>query len=113
MHIDGYGFGEIIINGTSFHEDLLIFSDTIDNTWNPEKEHMIHIQDIQNAVKQQPSTFIIGTGYNSKMEIGKDVKNRLKELKIELIIAPTAEAVRHFNKLSEEYEQLAAVFHLS
>lgn len=55
----------------------------------------------------------MGTGYAGRMRVEEDVRSLLQDRNIRLIATRTEEAVREFNRLASEGNDVAAGFHLT
>ena len=60
-----------------------------------------------------PDVIVMGTGYAGRMRVEEDVRSLLQDRNIRLIATRTEEAVREFNRLASEGNEVAAGFHLT
>ncbi|MDY6778846.1 MAG: Mth938-like domain-containing protein [Candidatus Nanohaloarchaea archaeon] len=108
--IDSYQFGEIVINGTTYSNDLIILPDQIHTDWWRDEGHVLKPQDLQLLQSSDIDRLIIGTGRSGRMEVPERTRTFLKELGIQPSIHPTAEACREFQHAGED---TGAALHLT
>lgn len=110
--IDFCTFGKIVVNGTTYTDDLIIYEDHIQDSWRRAKGHFLRIDDIPLVVEKRPEVLVVGTGASGMMEVPRDTKSRLLAMEIEIVAAPTNRAVKYFNRLKSKKRTIGA-FHLS
>jgi len=96
MKIESYSFGEIVINGKKFTNDVIIYPDRIEKWWR-KQGHELNPEDITEIIKEKPDLLVIGTGANGCMEVKDVTRKILKQNNIEFTSARTDEACRIFN----------------
>jgi len=106
MRIDEYSFGEIIVNGKKFTNDIIIFKDRIENWWRKEG-HRVCLEDLNKIIKEQPEIIIIGLGFYGVMKVDESVKEFLKEKGIKLIEKNSKEACMLYNNMKNKNVVLA------
>jgi len=111
MKIDKYSFGRIRISGNNISHDLIITEKETKEWWR-QKGHHVSMVDIDFIKKSNPDLVIFGTGYYGMMRIDSEVKQYLKDHKIELVCNKTPTAVKKFNDLPGGTSVIAA-FHLT
>ena len=117
--IEEYKFGFIIINGEKYEHDVQVFWTGEVLKWWRKASHNVELDDLKEALEINPEIVIIGKGQPGEMEVSDEVKKKLKEKNIELIIDGTEEAVKTFNVLvsqaeeDEEERQIIGLFHLT
>lgn len=109
MKIQSYSFGRIIIDGKMYTEDVIIFSDKIENWWRKES-HNVYPKDIKSIIREKPDLLIIGTGAYGVMKVKEETKEILKQNNIEFISVKTKEACKMFN---ENSGKVVAALHLT
>lgn len=118
--IEEYRFGQAIIDGKKYDNDIEVrWTDEV-LPWEFRERHLIDVEEIKRAVGQNPETIIIGTGESGLAEVTEGAQNYIKESGIELIIDKTEEAIKTFNvmkgeSLEEEGKQreVIGLFHLT
>ncbi len=100
-HVDSYIFGMIGIDGHQYTSDVKIFPDGVKGGWWREEGHVLHLDDIGDAVSASPDTIIIGTGASGGLRVPSDVREHVESFGIELITRSTKEAVEQHNILSK------------
>lgn len=113
MHIDSYQFGQIVIDGTSYNSDLIIINDTVQANWWRQQGHLLSPKDMESVIAARPSSVIIGCGESALMVVSNETRQVFKENDIQLEAMNTPKAVRRFNELSKQGQNVAAAFHLS
>lgn len=110
--IEHYDFGQIVINGKRYTQDLIIFPDRVADGWWRNEGHRLSINDLKDVVQAKPEVLIVGTGYSGLMKVPAEVKERMKSENIELIVENTREACKIYNRLAQTRNVVAA-FHLT
>ena len=110
--IESYDFGSIVVDGTKFERDLIIYPDRIDRSWWRKEGHELCVGDIQEIVEAKPEILIVGTGYSGMMRVLPETKQRLASSGIELITSKTEEACKTYNDLSKP-RRIVAALHLT
>ena len=118
--IDSFIFGKMVIQGKEFSADLVIvpqadFSGTeykvLPKWWRP-KGHEVTASDVAVALSAHVKLLIIGTGEKGRVRVRSDAASLIKRAGIELVAAPTPEAVKIFNERAGGV-RTAAALHLS
>ena len=97
--IDSYSFGTIVIDGKKYQKDIIIFPDRIKPDWIRKKGHLLTEDDIKEVLDFSPDVFIIGTGASGLMKVDENLKTKIKNSGIDLIIGKTDIAVREYNRI--------------
>ncbi len=112
MHIDGYEFGSITIDGRTYRNDLLIWPGTIKHDWWRIEGHLLQLPDVIEALAAKPEVLVVGTGAYGNMDLDTELVAHLKAKGIELIAQPTKQACLFLNDLAGK-RRLAAALHLT
>jgi hypothetical protein len=112
MHIDGYEFGQIVIDGRTYRVDLLLWPGHIKSDWWRAESHLLQLVDVAEALAADPQVLVVGAGMPGRMEVDPDLAAYLQERGIELVVKPTREACRLINELAGK-RLLAAALHLT
>ena len=106
--IEEYNFGFIKINGQTYNHDVQIGLDNKVKLWWRSKSHEIWKRDIEEVLDQVPEAIVIGTGEMGIAQLTEEARQEIISKKIELIVEPTAEAVKSFNSLKKDLSALPA-----
>jgi hypothetical protein len=119
MKIEHYSFGNITVGGKSYTSDVIIYPDKVDSSWWRKEGHNLHVEDLRDVVKAQPSILVIGTGAYGVMRVPGEIVAHLESKGIKVHTAKTADAVDLFNKLQSKTggggkaEVVVAALHLT
>ncbi|MCD6513660.1 MAG: hypothetical protein J7L07_01935 [Candidatus Odinarchaeota archaeon] len=107
--IEYYDFGRIVIDGKEYNHDVIIFPDKVKADWWRKEGHRLYLIDIEDVLNYRPEVLIVGTGYHGILKVSDEVRNKLKELGIELMVLKTSEAVKKYNEIAEKTKVVAAL----
>lgn len=107
--IDAYDFGRIVIDGITFTSDVIISSDRVRDEWWRKDGHLLHIEDVESIVKEGPEVLIVGTGKYGVMKVLPQTREYIESKGITLIVEPTAQACKVYNKISRQKKAIAAL----
>jgi len=107
--IDSYHSGQIVINGKKYSSDVIIFPDRVQGGWWRIKAHELCLQDIADAIAENPEVLIVGTGVSGLVTVLPEVKQEIAAQDIQLIVEPTGEACKTYNRLSHSQKVVAAL----
>ena len=111
--IEAYQFGSMTVSGKRYHTDLKIIRGQVIAQWWRREGHRVDVSDIADILLAAPEILVIGQGDPGRMQVAKPLRLTLEEANIRLIEEPTRQAVRSFNRLYEEGENVAGAFHLT
>jgi hypothetical protein len=109
--ITSYSFGEMVIDGKIYTNELQILPSGIVKRWSPNDPHYILPGDIEEIVQSNIKTLIIGNGANGEAAIPDETIKFIQARSIKVYIMNTHEAVKLFNESSKE--AMGAIFHLN
>ena len=112
MKIDSYSFGRIVINGTTYTSDVIIYPGRVDASWWRKEGHLLQLADLAEALQAKPDVLIIGTGYSGVMRVPRETIDRIASQGIEVIVERTSKAVALFDDL-EGARTVIAAFHIT
>ena len=112
MHIDGYVFGRIIIDGKTYTTDVILYTDKVDSSWWRKEGHYLNKEDLPGVVVAKPDILVIGTGNMGVMQVPESTIKYFEKQGIEVRVAKTVKAVEIFNELSASKKVIGA-FHLT
>ncbi len=109
MRIDSYSFGRIVIDGKAYTSDVIIYPGRVDASWWRKEGHLLHFEDLAEALKARPGVVIIGTGYDGVMQVPREIVDRIAGLGIEVKVERTTKAVSLYNDLHSSRTVIAAL----
>lgn len=110
--IESCSFGQICVRGTTYRADLIIFPDRILSNWWRTEGHALHMEDLEEVMREKPEVLIIGTGQAGVMAVPRDVIRNLEKAGMRVIVKKTPEACETYNQLQDR-EKVAAALHLT
>ena len=111
--IESYSFGHMVINGTSYTKDVVIYPDgRIQSPWWRKQGHVLAVIDLQELIAASPGIIICGTGAMGVMRPSAEIKKYLVDHNIDFIAQRSPRAVETYNQLSGE-RKVGGCFHLT
>ncbi len=111
--IESFAFGFIVINGTKYTSDLVIYPDGhVEDLWRRKRGHRLSVVDIDRLVKSEPEVIVAGAGINGLMKPEKQLEKLLNKKGIKFISRPNQEAIKTYNSLLLK-NKVGACFHLT
>jgi hypothetical protein len=95
--IDAYDFGRIVIDGKTYTSDVILFPDRVEAEWWRREGHVLHIEDIESIIKEQPELLIVGTGKYGVMNVPHETRAYVRSHGIDLLVEPTDKACELYN----------------
>ncbi|MGD2030754.1 MAG: MTH938/NDUFAF3 family protein [Desulfobacterales bacterium] len=111
--IEQYSFGNIVINGVSYRNDVKIIQGKVVPEWWRKRGHFVDVDDIQDILKSKPDILVLGKGSPGQMKSTEALRKFLKKKSIELIEEKSSKAFKTFNRLFNEGKNVSAGFHLT
>jgi hypothetical protein len=111
--IEEYNFGRMMISGQEYRRDLKIIQGEVRKEWWREEDHRLDTGDIADVLSANPDVLVVGTGYSGNMRVEESFRSALQDRNIRLVAQKTAEAVKTFNDLLSQGENVAGAFHLT
>ncbi|MCK4307988.1 hypothetical protein KAW50_07180 [candidate division WOR-3 bacterium] len=110
--ISDYRFGQIVIDGITYTQDVIIYPNRVDSNWWRAQGHLLQESDLSEVLNETPECLVIGTGAYGLMKIPSHLIKELTADNIKVIAKPTAEACCQYNELNQKYKMIA-VLHLT
>ncbi len=112
--IEGFRFGEIVIKGTTYRQDVKILVDgEIVHPWWRGSGHRVDPGDVRDILGQGPELLILGMGDPGQMKASPELRGELEQEEIRLLEKPTKEAVKELNTAVKQGDRVCAAFHLT
>ena len=113
LKIDSCSFGNLIINGKPYTDDLIIHPDgKILKPWRRKRGHQLSMDDLRELIDSSPEVIVAGTGVSGGVIPDRNLVEDLSRLAIKFIAAPNEKAIKAFNELASE-KRVGAGFHLT
>jgi len=109
MAIEKYDFGELLVDGVTYHSDVIIYPDRVDSSWWRKEGHQLQPADLQGVLAAAPEVLVVGTGYSGCMQVLRETEELLKRAGIELVAVPTEQACQRYNALRGKRRVVAAL----
>ncbi len=108
--IEDYSFGNIVIEGEKYTDDVILLGREVESGWWRESGHRVVKRDLGDVLAYDPDILIIGTGNSGRMTVPSNLSKKL-DFKIESY--PTKRACKRYNELIEGRKKIAGGFHLT
>jgi hypothetical protein len=113
MVIESYSFGNIVIDGSRYSSDLIIYPDgKIVAGWWRQNGHLMTEADIAGLIAASPEVIVVGTGASGMLKPERGIEKVLGKKGIRMLAAPCRQALNHFNALNRS-KKVGACFHLT
>ena len=111
--IESFAFGFMVINGTKYTSDLVIYPDGhVEDLWQRKNGHRLSAFDIDRLIKSEPEVIVAGAGINGLMKPEKQLESLLNKKGIKFISRPNQEAIQAYNNFLSN-NGVGACFHLT
>ncbi len=116
VHFDSSKFGEVVINGRSFG-DVLVVGEEVEerDDLRLERElgtdHLIGNWEVERLLSNNPGMVVIGNGASGDLRVMPEVREKFKKARVELIILTTPRAIEEYNDLVEMGKRVNALIH--
>jgi len=98
--IESYQPGKIVVRGKEHTSDVIVYADHVDHTWQRRQSDYLADYDIQDVMADPPQVLIVGTGAERVLKVSPQLKQAMRDSGVELVVAPTEEACRAYNRYS-------------
>jgi len=118
IHFDSSRFGEVIINGRSYG-DVLVIGEEIeerdDSRLDRElaTDHLIGDWEVKKLLSNRPEIVIIGSGTDGDLRVTSEVMEKFKKAKVKLIALTTPQAISEYNNLTKVGKKINALIHVT
>jgi len=111
--IGDYSFGCVKVAGRTYSRDLIVCGEQVLSPWERKEGHRLFLGDLSWALALQPRVIIVGTGAFGRLHISKEVVKCLREKGINLRGFKTKTAIKKYNELVDQGEDVVACLHLT
>jgi hypothetical protein len=109
--IDGYRFGQVVVDGEEQTRDVIVLPDRVVTNWWRADGHRLVLADLDDVLEELPACLLVGTGAYGQMRPDPEALEQLRERGVEVEALPTGEAVRRYGELDPR--RTAAALHLT
>ena len=109
--IQSFSFGQITIDGKTYHNDVVIYPDHVQADWWRSEGHRLKKEDVDKIVAFKPDILMVGTGYGGR-KLPAETADYIRSMGIKLIVEETEKICARYNELSPSQKVIAAL-HLS
>lgn len=113
MMIEAFSFGNIVVKGITYTNDIKIIQGEVVPTWWRKSGHRVDIHDIRDIIDAGPEILVLGKGSPGMMKSTRSLREFLEKNNIDLIEEKTSKAIESFNRFFEQGKNVCAGFHLS
>jgi hypothetical protein len=111
--IGAYEFGHSKVDGQMYTCDIILLPTGVKSNWWREERHTLKPSDLAPVLDAASRTLVVGQGAHECMPVPDETLAYLREVGIEVLYAPTAEAVAIYNERCQQDEAVAGAFHLT
>lgn len=111
--IDSYEFGRIVVDGTEYTTDLIIFPDHVKDNWWRKEGHSLSREDIGSILSFKPEVLIVGIGASGVMKVPAETRAFVAQEGIQLIEQKTQQACKTYNDLLASSKKVVVALHLT
>lgn len=94
-----------------YRAPLIVYPDRVDGRWWRKDGTSFSPADFDAVIAAEPEVVVLGIGFQVKVSVPEETRQRFENAGIECIVADTADAVERFNQLSPSKKTIGA-FHL-
>ena len=109
-YIEKYSFGDIVIDGQTYKDDVVLLGKMVKSGWWRKEGHRLNIDDLQKVIDYGPDLLIIGTGNSGRMRVSSDIDEKVD---FEIESYPTNKACKKYNLALDKDIKVAGAFHLT
>lgn len=110
--IDGFRFGQVIIDGQAHTKDVIILPDRVIAGWWRNEGHRLGIDDLDVVLAAQPEILVVGKGVFGRMTVPTETQRALEAAGIDVVAERTEKACDAYNQLAGQ-ASVAAALHLT
>ena len=81
------------------------------SAWHERKGHKLKAGMVRRALALKPEVLIIGNGVEGALEIGKKARQEVEDAGVKLVVLPTPDACREYNRLFRQGKRAILLAH--
>ncbi len=113
MTIEHYRFGRIVINGSTYSSDVILWPEGVDDSWWRVGGHSLCEEDLEPILSKDPDVIIIGTGARGGVNVPAELVEYMRGQCEEVHVVETEKACALYNELYEGPKRVVAALHLT
>ena len=110
--IDSFQFGQIVIDGQEYSNDVMIHTDGRIEKWWRREGHIVALSDLNALLNESPEILIIGAGCPGMLSLPGGLITHLQDKGIQVIYDRTDRAIERFNQ-RDQNKKTAAALHIT
>jgi len=111
--IESYNFGHMVIDGTNYTKDVIIYPDgSILTPWWRNRSHVLEVIDLESLIARAPEIIICGTGAMGFLRPSAAIIEYLRNHNIDFIAQKNSKAIKTYNQLPDK-RKVGGCFHLT
>ena len=111
--IESYSFGKIVVDGTTYTNDIKIIDGSVKPEWWRKRGHSVAPEDVSDLLDSGADYVVIGKGHSGNMDTPSEIRRLFEEQGMEVIAENTTQAVETFNRLHQQGKRVCAGLHLT
>ena len=115
--VDSFSFGSITVDGKKYRRDIFLLPDGAvkqrkSGIW-MFGGHTFRKEEIEELSRTGAEVMVVGIGTDSQAKLSSEAKSFAEQIKLELHILPSDQAVTKCNELLEQGKKVAALIHIT
>ena len=111
-HVDEVSLGAITVDGKKYDRDVIIYPDSVDNSWWRREGHSLFPADLRQVAAAQPDVIVVGCGQTGVLKVPQETRDWVTAQGIEFIDLPTKDACEEYNRL-KDVRRVVGCMHLT
>jgi len=109
--IEDVAFSRLVAGGKVYRSATIVYPESVDGRWWRKDGMKFLPEDFDAVIARKPQVVVLGTGFQVKVTVPEETRQRFAKEGIRCIVADTADAVEQFNTLRKTQTVIGA-FHL-
>ena len=109
--IEEVAFSRLVVGGKVYRSATIVYPDSVDGRWWRKDGMKFLPEDFDAVIARKPQIVVLGVGFQAKVSVPEETRQRFSKEGIRCVVADTQEAVEQFNTLRKTQTVIGA-FHL-